>query len=424
MHIASMRVGGGAVLLSVWLGLLAGCYRGNQYVPPPPPDVTVARPLVKDVRLYAEFTGTTQAHASVQVRARVSGYLDSIHFRDNPDTEVSEGDLLFVIDPRPYQAKLDAAKADLESKKATVAKNYAVYRRTADLVRKNAASQEDVDKEKGDWEVAKAAVLQAEANVRDAQLNLDFTKVRAPMSGRVGRHLLDVGNLVTADQDVLTNINQYDPMDVYFNVSERDLLEFMRLGRQKGHRLNQESEEDIQRTTLVDLIGLLAAPGAPAPLLGASVLCPKVPRGILELGLANEDDFPHRGRMDYVDLGVDVGSGTILVRGIFPNPKPHVLLPGMFVRVRGPIGVREGALLVSNRAIGTDQAGRYVLVVNKDNIAERRAVKLGVLDQGMRVIEEGLRPDDRVIIKGLQRAIPGTKVHPIEADERASTENH
>jgi RND family efflux transporter MFP subunit len=421
MRIASLRVGGGAVFLSVWLGLSVGCYRGNQYVSPPPPDVTVARPLVKDVPTYAEFTGTTKAHASVEIRARVQGYLDSIHFSDDPDTEVAEGDLLFVIDPRPYQAKLDAAKADLESKKAMVTKTYALYRRTIDLMRKNAAAPEEVDKEKGNWEVAKADVLQAQANLREAQLNLGFTKIHAPMSGKISRHLLDVGNLVTADNTILTNINQYDPMDVYFNVSEGDLLEFMRLGRQKGQRLNQESAEDILRTTLVDLIGLLAAPGAPAPLLGASVLGPKVPRGVLELALTNEQGFPHRGRMDYVDLGVDAGTGTIQVRGIFPNPKPHVLLPGMFVRIRAPIGVHEGALLVSERAIGADQTGRYVLVVDSDNKVERRPVKLGVLDKGMRVIEEGLRSDERVIIKGLQRAIPGSKVHPIDADERPST---
>src|SRR5262249_42767334 len=137
MRIASVKMGGTAVLLSVCLGLAASCNRANQYVPPPPPDVTVARPLVKNVQIYAHFTGTTQAHASVEIRARVQGYLESIHFSDDSDTEVAEGDLLFVIDPRPYQAKLDAAKADLESKKAMVTKNYAVYRRTADLVRKN-----------------------------------------------------------------------------------------------------------------------------------------------------------------------------------------------------------------------------------------------------------------------------------------------
>lgn len=421
MGILSLKSATSAAIFAICLVVSAGCERGNQYKPPPPLDVTVARPVVKDVPTYAEFTGTTSAHASVEIRARVSGYLDSIHFHDDPETEVATGDLLFVIDPRPYQAKLDAAKASLESKRAMVSKTYAVYRRTASLVRKNAAAAEDVDKERGDWEVAKADVLQASANVRDAQLNLDFTNIRAPMSGKIGRHQLDIGNLVTADRDVLTTINQYDPMDVYFNVSEGDLLEFMRLGRKKGQRLNQESDTDIQRTTLIDLIGLLAAPGAPGPLLAASVLCPKIPRGVLELGLANEDDFPHLGRMDYVDLGVDAASGTIQVRGIFPNPKPHVLLPGMFVHIRSPIGVHKNALLVPERAIAADQTGRYVLVVNADNEVERRPVKRGVLEGTMRVIEEGLRADDRVIIKGLQRAIPGSKVHPIEQSAPSAT---
>jgi RND family efflux transporter MFP subunit len=362
--------------LIVLIGLSAGCGKRNEYVPPPPPDVAVSQPVRDNVTEYAEFTGTTRASQSVEIRSRVQGYLQSVHFMDG--AEVKKEKLLFVIDPRPFKAKWDAAKADLESKKATVVRTDAIYQRTLALLSKRSASREDAEVQKGNWEVAKADRLEAEAKVREAKLNLDYTEIRAPISGHIGRRQIDVGNLVTADSTLLTSIAQYDPMDAYFNISEGDLLRFRRRGR---------AEKSPPKDTGKDRIPL-------------------------DLGLADEAGYPHKGYVDFAAIGVDPDTGTYEARGKFPNPEPYVLLPGLFVRIRGAAGTQEGALLVSERALGSDQQGKFVLVVTEENVVERRQVEVGIVTGGMCVIAKGLQPGEWVIINGLQRARPGDKVNP------------
>jgi RND family efflux transporter MFP subunit len=388
---------------------LAGCYARNAYVPPPPPEVLVARPTRDRVIDYVYFTGTTQASESVEIRARVQGYLDSIHFTDGAD--VKKGDLLFVIDRRPFVAKLDAARADLESRKAKVESTSAVYRRTLQLYRNKSASREQVDVDKGNWEVAKADQLQAEANLREARLNLDFTEVRAPISGRIGRRQVDVGNLVVADNTLLTTLARYDPMYAYFTVSENDLLRFSKRRREQRNQPSAEDQAHDMPLTVASAVGLLGSPGGRGPLLAILTLKSGIGRRSLDLKLADEEDYSHKGYLNFTDIGVDPATGTYLVRGSFPN-SDRALYPGLFVRIRGAIDVRERALLVPERALGSDQEGKYVLVVNRDNVVESRKVTLGPVDRGRVVIEKGLKSGEWVIVEGLQRVRSGDKVTP------------
>jgi RND family efflux transporter MFP subunit len=364
-------------MVAVAAASIAGCGQGNTYVPPPPPDVEVGVPVLRNVTEYAEFTGTTAASAMIEVRAQVQGYLQSIHFTDG--TDVNKGDLLFVIDPRPFQAKLEQAKANLESATAMAVRAEAIYKRAVSLLPSKAVSQEEVDTTRGDWGVAKASVLQAQAQVREAQLNVEYTSIRAPLSGRISRRLVDIGNLVQANSILLTTLAHYDPMYAYFTVSEVQLLEY----------LNQLQRDQATSSR---------------PL-----------RYPVEMGLANEVGYPHKGTIDFADNTVDPGTGTITVRGTFPNPQPYLLRPGLFVRVRAPTGTRPAALLVPERALGQDQAGQYVLVVLPDNVVQHRQVKTGVSVEDYRVILDGLKAGERFVVEGLQRARPGTKVNPIPA---------
>lgn len=404
-----------------------GCGQRNAYVPPPPPDVKVAKAVERPVTIYSEFTGNTQASAMVSIRSRVQGYLDSIHFVDGSD--VKEGDVLFTIDQRPYQAKLDQAKADLESKQAAVARSEALYKRTYNLFRTGASNQEDVDKDRGDWAVARAGVGQTQANLREAQLNLDWTIVHAPISGRISRRLIDIGNLVTADNTVLTTITRYDPIYAYFTVSETDRLAYLkRQGERPPGALEPGTRFRPERAAATSA-GLSLQPGG--LLLSTMAVRASVPIYPVQLGLANETGYPHKGDLDFADNAVDPSTGTLQLRGTFRNPPPYDLAPGLFVRIRVPIGTMSKALLVPERAIGTDQAGEYILVLGKEDVSEgskgnyeveRRQVTVGTKDGDMRVIEKGLQPSDRFVVEGLQRAQPGSKVHPVEnAQAMAST---
>jgi RND family efflux transporter MFP subunit len=396
---------------------LAGCQPRNEYTPPPPPEVTVARPLVRTIPEYAYQTGNAQPSEQVVLRSRVQGYLESIRFIDG--TFVHKDELLFVIDQRPFLAKLAAAQANVESNQATTTQNEAVYRRTLALLPSRAATPEDVDKQRGAWEQSRAQLLASEANLRDARLNLEYTEIRAPISGRIGRRLVDLGNLVTADNTQLAAIAQYNPMYVYFTVSERDLLRFLK--KDVENRTAPPGEEPAGPLPYLvgSAVALLASP-ANAPLVAASVLGRKLPRVPLELELANEKGYPHHGYIDFVDLGVDTGTGTILVRGTFSNPDPYVLRPGLFVRVRAPVGVRENALLIDERALGQDQKGRYVFVVGKDNKVERRGVEVGPAVSELRVIDKGLAADDWVIVNGLLKARDGATVSPQKSEKPES----
>lgn len=366
------------------IGILAGCSEKNEYAEPPPPKVTVAQPLQKDVIDYLEFTGTTQAVSSVEVRARVKGFLQSMHF--TPGQTVKKGDLLFIIDPREYEAALTAAKAELEAAKAELKRADIELDRAKRLFKQKAGSESDVVKWRGEQEVARAAIMRAQASIEDAELNLSYTQVVSPIGGRVSRNLVDPGNLVgKSEATLLTTVNNYEPIYAYYNLNERDLLMTMDLYKERVRKLGVESHE-------------------------SGVKKARIP---LYLGLANEEGYPHQGLVDFAESSVDSETGTLQLRGVFENSEiPPVLIPGLFARLRMPIRERTDALLVSARAIGADQGGEYLLLVDKENRVEKRPIrKLQEVD-GLFVIEEGLQAGEKVIVKGLQRARPGAKVDP------------
>jgi RND family efflux transporter MFP subunit len=368
--------------------MLAGCEQANTFVVPPPPKVTVAQPLMEEVIDSLEFTGTTVASAQVEVRARVSGVLQSMHFE--PGTPVEQGDLLFVIDPKEYEADLQAAEAELAAAEAQLERAETEYVRAEKLFKKKAGTEMDVVKWRGERAVASASIHRAQAKIDRARLNLGYTQVVAPISGRVGRNKVDVGNLVgEGEATVLTEITKYDPMYAYFNLNELDLLRVMTMYRQrvKEKGIDPETHPDSEAEIKVFL------------------------------GLVDEEGYPHEGVLDFGESGVDPDTGTVQLRGIFENSqKPVVLFPGLFARVRLPIAKRQNLPLVSERALGADQSGQYLLAVNSENVVEKRNVRLGQLIDGMRVIEEGLKNADWVVINGIQRARPGAKVDPEKTD--------
>lgn len=386
--------------------VLFGCSSRNAYVPPPPPEVVVASAEQRSVTVYHYYTGTTQASDAVEVRSRVAGYLDSIFFQDG--TNVTQGQRLFVVDQRPYVALLDQASAQLESRKATATQQESVYKRDLALLPSKAVTQEQVDIDRGNWLVAQATVLEAEAAVRQAQLNMNYTEIHAPIGGRVGRRLVDVGNLVSSDVTLLTTIMRYDPMYVYFTVSEANYLDYLRRQREKAQHPLPSSQPTNSST------------GASSSGSNDNNNNQRTP---LELGLGNETGYPHRGYIDFSESTVDPSTGTLLLRGVFANPEPYYMAPGLFVRIRVPIGTHPDALLVPDSALGTDQAGRYLLMVPSSNVVERRSVTVGELQAGMRVIEQGLKPGEQFITEGLQRARPGIKVSPVRAGARQGSES-
>ncbi len=380
-----MRTSRWAFLKACSLGsaitLLCGCGSKNEFVPPPPPEVTVARPVTRNVADSIAFVGTTRATATVDLRSRVNGYLQEIKFDDGADVEANQE--LFLIEQEPYLAALDSAKAAVQKTKAELQLAESQYKRMAPLVSQRAITQEELDIQAAQVETAKADVAAAEAALRTAQLNLQYTLIRAPIAGHIGRHLVDIGNLVQAEQTLLATIQSIDPIYAYFDVSEQDLLRF---------------REMIQRQEIPD-------PDKNPP--------------TLYVGLANEPNFPHVGKLDFRELGVEESTGTATRRGIFPNPN-RALIPGMFVRIRAQIGDPAPRLMVEERAISADQRGSYLLAVNDKNVVEFRPVRLGISADGMRVVEEGIQPTDWVIINGLQRARPGEEVKPVKAEMAAA----
>ena len=374
------------LLLTVWL--TTACTQQNEYVNPPAPAVSTAQPLEKEVIDYLEFTGTTQAFEAVEIRARVSGFLQEIHF--TPGTMVKQGDLLFVIDPREYQAEVHAAEAEIRSAKAQQQRATIELKRAQKLFKQKAGAEADVVKWRGERDVARADVARAQAKLERARLDLSYTRVTAPLSGRVSRNYVDGGNLVgEGEPTLLTVITRYDPMYVYFNLNERDLLKVMAMYRERI------AEKDVDPATE-------SSSEAEIPVF---------------LGLANEEGYPHEGILDFAETGVDPGTGTLQLRAVFANPgKAPVLVPGLFARVRMPIEKRANALLVTERAIGSDQSGRYLLAVSSESVVEKRPIRVGQLVDGLRVIEEGLQPGEWVVVNGLQRSRPGGKVAPERTD--------
>jgi RND family efflux transporter MFP subunit len=367
---------------------LAGCEETNTYVEPPPPKVSVAQPLVEDIIDYLEMTGSTVPSARVDVRARVSGELESMHF--SPGTDVEAGDLLFVIDPREYEAQREAARAELAAAQAEVRRAEIEYRRAKNLYKKKAGSEADVVRWQGELDVARAAVERAQATLDQAQLDLDYTQVVAPISGRVGRNRVDVGNLVGRNEPtILTEITRFNPMYAYFNLNERDFLRLHSAYRKRVEEKGLDPRVDPDREADIKVF----------------------------LGLANQEGYPHEGVADFAESGLDTNTGTLEMRGVFENPGPvNAISSGLFARIRMPVARREGAPLVSERAIGSDQSGRFVLVVTGENVIEKRNIVQGQLDDGMRFIEDGIEPGEWIVVSGLQRARPGAKVEPERID--------
>jgi RND family efflux transporter MFP subunit len=353
--------------------LLAACGQQNRYVAPPPPKVTVAHPVEQPVTEYLEVTGNTAPVNSVDLVARVQGFLQEIHYKDG-DT-VKKGTLLFTIEPEPYQVKVDQMKAAEAAAAATLKQAEAEYKRQSDLAAKDFASKSTLDQALATRDSGLANLDQAKANTRSAQINLDYTQVTAPFDGIVTAHLVSVGELVGTSPTQLATIVQLDPIYVNFNISEQDVL-----------RVRAE----MKRRGLT-----------PADLKKVEV----------EVGLQSETGYPHKGLLDYAAPTVTTATGTLPVRGILPNAD-RALLPGYFVRVRVPVRQQETALLVLDVALGSDQGGRYVLVVNGDNVVEQRKVDVGQSVDHMVVIDSGLTADDRVVVAGVLRAIPGEKVDP------------
>ena len=357
--------------------VVSGC---NKEPPPPaspPPPVTIAKPIQREVVEWDEYTGRTGAVESVNITPRVSGYIDKITFRAGD--LVNKGDLLFVIDPRPYQATLDQASAQLRQAQANQQLQDANFARQDKLRQTGVIAKEDFDTALSNKNQAAAQVLAAQAAVESAKLNLGFTQITSPIKGRINRENVTVGNLVQADSTFLTNIVSVDPIYAYFNVDERAVLNYERQVRQ----------------------GKL--PGA------RSIQVP------VYLRLENETGFPHEGIIDFVSNQFNSSTGTLEVRGLFPNATGY-LTPGAFVRVRVAASPMHQALLITDRAVGTDQGTKFVLIVGEENVVSLRPVELGPEADGLRVVRKGLKGDEQVIINGIVNAKPGSKVSPQPGD--------
>jgi RND family efflux transporter MFP subunit len=347
----AMRLLGVSIFAALASMSILGCSEKVQVAAPPPAEVIVSHPLKKEVTKYLEFTGTTAALEFVEIRARVEGWLESIHF--TPGSQVKKGDLLFVIDPRPFQARVDQYEAALKGKQADLQLKQTNLKRSQQLLSTASISQLqfDVQARKKRW---RRQVGISKADLDKAMLDVAYTRVLAPINGRASRNYVDIGNLVGAgEKTLLTELVNDTSVYVYFDVSERDLLMIIR----KFPRIESGAASDRER-----------------------------PRAYLQL--ADETGYPHEGKVDFVESRVDPSTGTLRVRAIFSNDK-GLLVAGLFGRVRVPIEQKE-ALLVPELAVGISQAGRYVLVVNKDQIVEQRLVKTGQLEGTPSVVEEGL----------------------------------
>jgi RND family efflux transporter MFP subunit len=373
-----------ALAVSVAPVLLAtvapGCRPANQLAKPPLMAVEVARPVKRTVQDYLEFTGQSRARFRVELRARITGYLQSIRFKDG--SLVKEGDILFQIDPAPYQAQVDLARAEVRKAEATLASQSIELQRTRALVQRTSASVQELDLRQAEANAADATVAAAKATLRNAELDLGYTEIRAPISGRIGEHQVDVGNLVQPQTTLLATIESQEPIYVDFTMSEADLLRLERTG----------------------------TAGWSTPLSQRNVP--------IEMGLANESAYPNQGKMDFGDLGVDPLTGTIQYRAIFPNPEGR-LVSGLYTRLRTRLGQPQEAILVPERAIGTGQRGDYVLIAERKGetaTIRDQPVKLGIAEDGLRVVSEGLTGDELIVVNGVQRARPGAEVSPKEVD--------
>ena len=365
--------GGRPLVAAAFAALLAACGGENRYVAPPPLQVKVALPIEQNVTRYLEATGTTAAVNSANLVARVQGFLQEIRYRDGD--EVKQGAVLFVIEPEPYKLKLEQARAAEAGAAATLKQNEAEYERQADLASRAVASKAQLDNATANRDSAQAELMQAKGDTAQAAINLGYTEVKAPFDGIVTARQVSLGELVGANGPTqLATIVATDPIYVNFNISEQDTL---------------RAREQIRRLGLT-----------PQDLK-------KVP---VEVGLQSDEGYPYKGTLDYASPSINQATGTLAVRAILANPDRR-MLPGFFVRVRIP-DQQSKALLVPEAALGSDQGGRYLLVVGKDNVVEQRKVTIGPSVGDLRVIDKGLAADDRVVVDGILRAIPGEKVDP------------
>ncbi len=359
----------------------------GQMPPPKPPEVMVGLPAVAQVTDYEDFTGRTMAKPTTDIRPRVTGYLQKMFFKDGAD--VKEGDELFEIDPRPYQVEVDRAQSNLAQAEAHLSRLNADLARANQMLPSRTISREDYDRIVGDQAEADAAIGVAKASLDLAKLNFSYTKIAAPITGRVSRTVYDEGNLVRADETVLTTIVALDPIYAIFGVDERLLK-----------KVHDYVAKGMLKTDQKGQIPVL-------------------------MGLTNEEGFPHPGIVNFVDNHLDTGTGTLQVRGAFDNPK-HAILPGLFARIRLPLGEPYQALTIPEQALGSDQDKKFIYVVGDQNKIEYRPVEIGRLQGTQRVILKGISAGERVVVSGLQRVRPGVVVEPkmitatAEADKAAT----
>ncbi|MEP6546988.1 MAG: efflux RND transporter periplasmic adaptor subunit [Gammaproteobacteria bacterium] len=357
--------------------LIGGCGKsGGGQAPPPPPLVTVAQVLEKKVKEWDEFTGRMQAVETVEIRPRVSGYIDKVAFTEG--SQVKRGELLFVIDPRPYKAEYDRAAADVKRYKTALDLGRIELVRVQRLKDSGAVSEEELDERKSAVAQGEANVAGAEAALETASLNLGFTRVTSPIDGRVSRAEVTRGNLVTGGGNggtLLSSVVSLDPIYLYFDGDEQTYLRYTQMAR-SGERPSSRN--------------------APNP---------------VQVGLANEEGFPHAGTMDFVDNQLNPQTGTIRARAVLPN-KDGFFTPGLFARVQLLGSGEHQAILIEDRAVNTDQSQKYVLLLGANNQIEYRAVKLGRIIDGLRVVNQGLRPGDVIVVNGAQRVHPGVTVTP------------
>lgn len=372
----------GWITVSALVGILTGCGEKPTPQPPPPPKVTIAQPVHRTVTEHLELSGNTQAVYTVQLVARVAGYLEQVLFRDGQ--VVKKGQPLFLIQRNTYENNLRQAEASIQQYKAQLEYAESQFTRFSNLAQNKAAAQSDIDNWRYQRDQAQANLRAAEAQRDLAVLNLSYTDVRAPFDGRIDRRLKDPGNLVGSDGNtVLAQINQIDPIYVYFNVSDLDLA---RLLKRTG--------------------------GIPGP--------SDARKWPMQTGLPGEEGYPHTGSLDFTAISLTTTAGSLLMRGVLPNADGRIL-PGLYARVRVPVEQRA-AFLVPDAAIGHDQQGSFVFVVNDKNVVERRGVRTGPAVDALRAIDDGLKGDEWVVVNGLVKAAPGRQVTPEREDGAGASE--